>query len=260
MLVYPQFHNGCLAQFPLERRRSLRSAIARAMGGAYFARYDQDAGTVVWTLLYQELSTNEMQVLRDFFEATEGRLHSFVFVDPMANLLKWSGDLTHSVWETTLATVGETDEPDPFEQHNAFRVVNPSGGTQGLAQTIGAPGEYEYVFSTWLRGEAGSTVRITIADSENVIAMNGRWSRHHLCAIPGTEAGVRFAIEAPPGGEFLVFGPQVEAQRGASAYKKTGGAAAIYTKARFDMDELECQFDGPSRYTTEVRIRSKEQG
>lgn len=260
MLIYPQLLHGGLAQFPLARERKLRSAAAKAGGGAYFARYDQDAGTVVWTLLYQGLSAVEMGILRDFFEAAEGRLSTFVFADPMANLLRWSGDLRHSVWETTLATVSETGEPDPFGRQEAFRVANPGGTMQGLAQALAAPGGYEYVFSVWLRGESGSRVRIAIADSETEFVMEGGWTRHEHSAIPGVETGVRFAIEAPPGGECLVYGPQVEAQKAASAYKKAGGGGAIYTKARFDMDELECRLDGPSRYTTEVRIRSKEQG
>ena len=59
---------------------------------------DPAGATVEWQLQYANLSDTELAALQQFFTAMEGSLNSFTFLDPAANLLAWSEDLTNAVW------------------------------------------------------------------------------------------------------------------------------------------------------------------
>jgi hypothetical protein len=259
MLIYPQLLNGGTAQFPLERERCLRSTLVRTPGGEWFTRHDADGGEVRWWLPYRDLTEAEAARLSEFFEGAEGRLHSFVFVDPMANLLRWSGNLVHPVWETGLSSVASSSDGDPMGGNNAFRLANHGGAIQGVTQTVAAPGEYRYVLSAWLRGEAGTKVRMRVGESGSEFHMDGEWRRYQVTAAAAGGMAVPFAVETYPGDSVLIYGPQAEPQRSASDYKRTGAGSAVFMHARFDMDELEWVVDGPGRLRTNVWIRSKEQ-
>jgi hypothetical protein len=259
MLVYPQIAPGGMAQYPLERNRVQRCAAARTPGGVWFVRHDPEAGETRWELQYESLSGSEAERLGDFFEAAGGRLRSFVFVDPMANLLRWSGDLAHPVWERALAGLEPSGEPDPDGGQGCFRLTNPAGAPGGIAQTIPAPGGYEYVFSVWLKGTSGAAGRLKMGPTEVEVKFGGGWERFQVSGRLETETGLQSAVELPAGGECLVYGPQVEPQRRASGYQRSSGGSSIYANARFDMDELEWVIDGPQQYGTRVRIRSRQQ-
>lgn len=259
MLIYPQLLDGGTAQFPLERERRQRSTLIRTSGGGWYARHDADGCEIRWWLPYGDLTEEEAARLRGFFEAAEGRLRPFLFVDPMANLLRWSTDLTDPVWETGLSSVVSSSDADPEGGNQAFLLVNNGGALQGVTQTVAAPGGYLYALSTWLRGEAGTKIRIRIGESGSEFQMDGEWHRYQYTATAGGEMAVPFAVEVYPGASVLIYGPQAEPQMSASDYKRTGGGSAIFTQARFDMDELEWVMDGPGRLRTNVWIRCKEQ-
>src|SRR5713101_7056161 len=57
----------------------------------------------------------------------------------------------------------------------------------------------------------------------------------------GTDPSVTFGIQLQPGGSADLFAIQVEAQIGASGYKKTLSSCGVYPNARFLDDELAIQ-------------------
>lgn len=257
MLVYPQIMAGALAQYPLQKTRETRSTSVRTAGGVWHTRHDADADAVSWTLRYEHLDEEEAERLREFFREAGGRLRPFTFVDPLANLLRWTGALTDEVWEKGLTGVAPSAQPDANGGQEAFTLSNPSGAAHGIAQTVAAPGDYQYALSTWLRGAAGTKVWLKLAGAAEQFEMNGQWQRRQMTAQAGAGATVRFAIELEPGGVCEAYGPQAEAQRAASPYKRAGGGRAVYSSARFDMDELTWVLEGPGQFHTAVRIRSR---
>src|ERR1017187_129785 len=100
MLVYPQLATGTLSQFPVQRRHQMRTLVNTAADGTVVKLADAGAETVEWQLQYAALSDAELAALLQFFAAAEGTLNNFTFVDPTANLLAWSNDLSNVVWET----------------------------------------------------------------------------------------------------------------------------------------------------------------
>ena len=47
-----------------------------------------------------DLSDEEAAALRAFFDAAEGTLNGFTFLDPAGNLLAWSDQLDNAAWQT----------------------------------------------------------------------------------------------------------------------------------------------------------------
>lgn len=249
MLVYPQILTGGLAQYPLAKTRRVRNAGVRTMGGAWLTRHDAGAGEVEWVLNYEGLRQAEAMRLQEFFDEAEGQLRRFTFVDPMANLLLWSGDLTQAVWEKGQVAAARTAE--------GWMVTNGSAGAQGVGQTVNAPGEYRYALSVWLKGAAGTRVYLKIGGAVEEKVMTGYWRREQMTAAPGTGMGVRFGIEMEAGATVEMHGPQAEAQRAASAYKPGTGLRTVHEGARFAMDELDWVVEGPEQFSTRVWIRTR---
>lgn len=254
MLVFPQITESGVAQYPLEKSIVRRNLGVRTPGGAWHTQYDPGADRTQWTLFYQGLSEAEATVLQDFFDKTEGRLHTFVFVDPTANLLLWSGDLKAAVWNSVMSTVSGGNDPNGGNE--GFLITNGGPIRQGIAQWVSAPANYRYVLSAWMRSAAGAKVYLTIAEQTSAFAMDGNWRRHQFSALVSAESPVRFAIETEPGGVVELFGPQVEAQLAASAYQRTGGTSGVHMNARFDIDSLRWTVDGPNQYRTSITIVS----
>ena len=77
-----------------------------------------------------------------------------------------------------------------------------------------------------------------------------------MLAAQGVGSGetVRFGVELQPGAWVEVFGPQVEAQTGASAYKRTLSRGGVYENARLDNDELLVTTVGPGRHRCELTV------
>jgi len=73
----------------------------------------------------------------------------------------------------------------------------------------------------------------------------------------GSEESITFGIELGAGGSADLFGMQVEAQAGASGYKKTLSAGGVYPAARFLDDNLAVTADGPGQHSCKVRIHSR---
>src|SRR5260370_32686495 len=98
MLHYPQLTSGSVCQFPVKRRTTLRTVSNELPSGDNIRMSDPAAARVQWQLQYVGLTDGERSSIEQLFEAAEGRLTTFNFLDPTDNLLMWSEDYTNSVW------------------------------------------------------------------------------------------------------------------------------------------------------------------
>jgi len=69
---------------------------------------------------------------------------------------------------------------------------------------------------------------------------------------------VIFGAELEAGASVDLFGMQVEAQRGASDYRKTGGTGGVYEESRFAQDELTVTARGMDVFDAVVRITCRQ--
>src|SRR5262245_39342233 len=235
-LTYPRLGTGALSQYPIHKTHRARTVVNASADRSTVRLADPGAETVEWRLQYVDLTDDEAAALTEFFEQAEGSLNGFTFLDPASNLLSWSGQLDEDVWQRDPFLQIADGVTDPVGGTMGWQVSNPGAGPQSLAQTIAAPGGYWYCFSAYLRSEVPVTVRMMIGGESVERVVSTEWGRVTYAATPSAEAqSVRFGIELTAGSTVKVYGPQVDAQQGASAYRATtrGG---VYEDAHLGTD------------------------
>lgn len=253
MNAYPQLTSGALSQFPLKKSVEMRNAVNSLADGSSVKLADTNGSSTHWQLQYAGLTGIETAALQQFFEACEGSLNGFTFVDPAGNLLAWSEDLTNAVWqaESLLAVTGGAT--DPLSGTQAFTLVNSSAAGQGISQTLNSPGGYVYTLSAYIQASQSAALTLSIGSQSKIVTAGASWTRVTLTASGDPAASsIAFGIQCAPGA-VTVFGPQVEAEPSASAYQKstTGG---VYQNARFQDDALQFTATAPNQNSVTVNI------
>jgi len=128
MLVYPQLATGALSQFPVQKRRRLRTVVNTSLDGRAIKLTDPGAETTEWQLAYAGLTDDEVAALQEFFAATEGTLNSFTFLDPTGNLLAWSDKLDNAAWakDPFFSIAGGIADPAAGRMHGTSPIPAPA--------------------------------------------------------------------------------------------------------------------------------------
>ena len=252
---YPQIGAGSVAQFPLGRKRKWRPITNWLENDERVLLADAASKEIEWTLGYQELNAAEVSGLRELFDASRGSFRPFGFVDPLANLLGWSGDLLKPDWEFGLLGAAG-GAADPMGGDGAWVLSNAQAGELRLVQSVAIPGAYNACFSVWLSSEAGAVVRLSRDGNEKSFVVGPKWTR---CYVNGTGAGesAEFAIKVPAARSVRVWGLQVESQPYPGQYKATSAARGIYEETYFRDDELKVTATGPGLYNCDVALISR---
>jgi hypothetical protein len=254
MLVYPQLGTGALSQFPVRKRRRLRTVTNTAADGSSIKLADPAAEITEWQLEYAELTDDEVAALQQFFAAAEGTLNGFTFLDPTANLLAWSDKLDEAVWERAPLLSVAGGIADPAGGTKAWRLDNSGSAAQTITQTLAAPGGYLYCFSAHVRSAQASQVAMLMGSQRAERAVTPQWNRIAFTTTgdPAAES-ISFGLEAPAGGSLDVFGMQAEPQAAASVHKAaaTGG---VHENARLGDDVLSVTTTGVNRHSARVTI------
>lgn len=265
MLYYPQLATGSLSQYPVTRGNRRRTVTNTLADGGDIREEDAGCAQVVWDLTYTHLTPGELAGIQRLFEAVEGRLGTFVFLDPTDNLLSWSQDFARSTWTSDPLLQMSGGIPDIFGGSAGWRVINAAQADQQFGQTIAGPAWFQYCFSAYLRSDAPCTVRVSGSSKSGQVArsfeVGPQWSRAIApLRMSNQDDGIHFALASGPGASFEIFGPQVEAQLGAGPYKQTTDSSGVYAKSRFDSDALTCVATGPQQYSCSVRVASYRAG
>lgn len=257
-LIFPQLQSGAVAQLPLARLESYRTLRNALSDGSVIQISDTGFEQAGWTLKYSELTADEVQALQSLFQSAEGRLNTFTFVDPSANLLSWSGQLTQAVWtvdpQLTLTSVG-----DAFGGTAGTQTANGSAAAQSISQTTNAPGALQYCFSAYLRTDmSAAEVTFEIGGAAVLtVSVSGTWQRWQAVATGGTGTQLVFGLAIAPGVTVQVCGLQVEAQPAAGVYKSTTATSGVFTSSRFDQDSMNVTATDAGLFTCSVRIVSQ---
>lgn len=259
MIYFPQLSTGATCQFPIRKRCGARTILNRSREGYSIKLADPGAAITEWHLSFDELTDQELAALEALFQASEGRLGEFTFLDPIGNLLAWSEQQDEAIWQKDplLSLIGGL--ADPFGGTAAFRLVNTAAATQVLRQTVDAPASLTYCLSLYARSDQGASVRLVRGSAADSRQTGTQWTR--LISSGGLSNGaeaIDFGIALDPGCTVDVFGFQVEAQVSASSYKKTADKGGVYPKARFRDDALTVTTIGPNRHSCELDIFNAE--
>lgn len=256
---FPQTGAGSLAQYPMERARSWRRISNSLENGERISLPDYGAAEVLWDLTWEDLTDAESGQIAALFQNMRGPAGSFLFIDPLVNLLGWSEDLSKSDWQTgQLSIAGAV--ADPQGGTRASRVSNGAQGSQSLTQTIGVRGEYVACFSVWVRSNSIGVACIQRDGHQSIYAIGPAWKRIQVSG-PGTagQADSSFSLVLDAGQSIEVWGFQAEAQPAPSAYKVSGAATGIYPETRFASPELTITSTGPGLSACRLRLLSRVQ-
>jgi hypothetical protein len=259
MRFFPQLSSGAGGQFPLRRRQVRRTVVNETEDGRRIKLADDAAGSTEWDLVFAGLKGSEAAAMEQFFAGGEGLLGSFTFLDPAANLLAWSEKLDDAAWQPAPLLQIAGGIADPLGTQRATSLVNPTGAALKIEQVLNAPEWFVYALSVYARSSGGSRLRLVRSSGSSsegaVKELTTQWQRHVLPGkFTGTGETVRFALEVEAGGSVEVFGVQVEAQPGASGYKRTFSRGGVYPNSRFGQDDIEITAEGVNWSSMRVAI------
>ena len=255
MLAYPQLTTGALTQYPLQKRRRLRTIMNALADGSAIKLADAAGETTEWQLQYTGLSDDEASVLQQFFEATEGNLNTCTFLDPTGNLFAWSDQLDDAAWSKAPFLSLAAGVTDAVGGTSGWHIQNSGAGAQTLTQTLAAPGGYLYCLSGYVKSSQGAqSVTLLLGTERGDQAVGADWSRITLTGRGDASAeSMVFGIEAAAGVSLDVFGLQVEPQAAAAVYKQstTGG---VYPHTAFRDATLSLTATDVNRHSATVNL------
>ena len=254
---FPQIGAGSVAQFPVTRSRKWRAITNSLESGEQIMLPDTAAGQIQWKLSYRDLQDIEVQSLTDLFTASQGEFGAFTFIDPLANLLGWSENVTQSAWQAGLLT-SSANVADPLGSARASSIMNSSAGPQSLQQTLGLPGNYVTCFSAYVRSNSAGAVMLQRDNTQVQVSLSPAWKRVYVSGV-GVAGAVQstFSVALLPGQTIDVWGLQVEAQPYPSAYKQTTAALGIYEETYFGDDELKITSTSLGLSSCEINLVSR---
>ena len=263
MLAFPQLNSGALVQTSSFRRTSeTRTEANRLADGSEVRGPDYNAAEAIWEVALSELSDGELTSISTLFDAVEGRVGTFTFLDPAGNLLQWSEDLSRNCWQKGAMLQLLPGIADPFGGTGAVRVTNAGQSAQDVSQGLAAPATFVYCLSVYARAAAAGSVSLFVQAGQSrqieAFDLGATWRRCFLS--PCTGAGVdqvSFGVELAAGASVELFGFQAQAQPVPSQYRRTFDAGGVYSAARFDADEFACVTDAPGRNASALRIVSR---
>lgn len=258
MPTFPQLSTGAVTQFPFQAEVRFRSTRYEGPSGGELFYNDPDFEEWAWEITLEDLTDAEWGDLEQLFTSCGGGLGGFTFLNPSANLLKWSENLLQDEWAN--AGGGTTAGiADPLGGSAAFHLTAGGGGSEWIQSAL-VPASYRYVGSVWARtGSAGTGVQISDGLGTQAFTPfqgDGVWRRYSVAFEGGAPVGeeVFFSLLLPAGESMDIFGPQLEAQVAASDYKPSSHRSGVHANARFDQEVLSDRSLGPNRHSTRLRI------
>jgi len=261
MLYYPQLSTGAIAQFPITRNVNMRTVANQLPSGFTIRMADTGARKVQWQLRYSGLTDSERSSIENLFEASEGQLNTFTFLDPMDNLLIWSEDWMESAWTADPLLQVTGGIADPFGNSDGMQLTNSAETTQQIVQNTPAPSSFLYCFSVYVRSNAPTTIQLIMTTTGQTsltpMAADSSWTRMITSgSLAVQQEGIGFGVQVPAGAQVEVFGAQVEAQPQAGLYKKTIDLGGIYPSTRFSADLLTFSANAVNQNSCQVNLIS----
>jgi hypothetical protein len=243
----------------MERARSWRRISNSLENGERISLPDYGAAQILWDLTWEDINDAESGQIAALFQTVRGPAGSFLFIDPLVNLLGWSEDLSKSDWQTGQLRI-VAGVADPQGGTRASRISNGTQGSQSLTQTIPVRGEYVACFSVWVRSNSVSVACLQRDGLQSLYAIGPAWKRIQVSGA-GTagQADSSFSMVLDAGQAIEAWGFQAEAQPAPSAYKVSSAATGIYPETRFASPQLTVTSTGPGLSACRLRLLSRVQ-
>jgi hypothetical protein len=258
LLVFPASDAGFLAQFPVEYESQRRGPHNVFRGGAAIFSPAESRLKSRWALSFGHLSNGERDRMEEFLALAEGEGKSFLFFDPLGNLLQHSMDLENPVWVRSGAVdVAAFEDP---QLGAAFVLTNSGTGWGSLEQTISFGHGFLGCFSLGLKWDSPVQVRLRIADADGQSELATSAMESRRAAIKrkaaATVASSTVSIQLAPNSQIIVAAPQLEIGAQASAYFPTGQRSGVVEKAYLRQDSYRWTSLAPHAHRLELIVES----
>ncbi len=247
---YPILKSGAVAQYPLSRRTRHHILQTETPGGQVKRIHGGRTAEVGWTIQYEDLTDAEAGALELLFEASGGGLQTFRFVDPLANLLRSSGDLNAEVWSRAGVTAAAV-EGEP----GTFVVTNGAQAEAMVWQSVGAVPGMTVCFSCEVGGLPGAEVKLRCAGQESLVRLTPQWQRVWVAGVAAGE-DVVCGVAVPAAASVVVRRLQAENQMAPTEYKSGDPDGGVH-QVRFEAGGLETEITGKDRNAMVVRLRGR---
>jgi hypothetical protein len=242
--------------FPIERDERYLTRANRMEDATEYRSPERQTPLFRWQLNLAGMDAAQVQALEAKFNALSGPYGTFVFLDPLENLLLWSEDFSQAAWiqSPPFAFSITGGYPDPLGGNAARLLVNAGGSVGALAQIIAAPpAALPFTGSIWLRSAGGgtaATLSATDAAGESVaagVAVTTEWKRFTTGGTfsAGNASGqVGLRVELPAGAAIYAFGAQLMALPGPAAYARTAAISGFHPRCRLASDLFSHRLEG----------------
>jgi hypothetical protein len=256
--IYPQNSAGSVCQFPFTKTLQYRTIVNSAEDGARILLDDPNASGIKWTLGYSGLTDAELAVYQSFFAAMNGRLQTFTFLDPSANLFTWSEDFTQDAWQKNTFLHLQPGAGDPLGTQRATTVTNQGSGDLTLTQSVSIPGSYLCCFSLFVSSPSPARIALSRGSASEAFSVTPAWNRLYISATTqdGADTSV-FSITIPAGCQIALFGAQLEPQPRPSTYVPSLDRSGVYTSTRFDSDTFSFQSEAPNSNRCALKLYTR---
>ncbi len=260
-LFFPQLSSGAIGQYPIRKTKVSRTVKNAMQDGSLISYADPNGGQLIWQLGYTALSSQDLNLLVEHFNACQGRLQKFTFIDPTDNMLANSYDLLAPSWQCSNLVQVAANQEDPAGGSSAFTLANNAQTNQVLSQTLAVPSGYQYCFSVYILSAEPTPVQLIRGGSstqQTAAAMaSSQWIRAVSSGVLSDQGStLTVAIGLAPGQQVSLYGPQLEAQILPSCYRPTGNTGGVYPNAHWDVDELAISGEAPNLFSTVFTIET----
>lgn len=259
-LHFPQLSSGAQVQYPLRKRRTIRTVANSFADGSMIGSPLNRFAQHVWQLAYSGLTAVDQSALQNHFAACQGQLLPFTFIDPTDNMIGLSSNVMRGTWRADPQLSVTAGAADPMGGTQAFLLVNDGQIDQKLSQTIPAQAAFHYCLSVFARADAATSVslmRSALSEASEQFAVGSDWRRLvHSTQLGESADTFTIAISVPAGQSLVIFAPQLEPQIAPSRYRATAGTGGIYPQAHFLDDAISFEADAPGLFSTVIKIET----
>ncbi len=246
--------------YPLAREARYTTRVNQMVDSSEYRATELATPLFRWQLNLAPLEDSDLADLQSFFLARGGPYESYVFLDPLDNLLQWSEDFSQAAWQKTSPAELQITPGgvDPLGGNAAQVLSNTGAGSNAVRQFLAAPpAGITFTGSVWLKASGASvTLRLTDSAAEvfsRTVTPGPQWLRFHLTAtFAGSGPQVGWEIEIPAGVSVQVFGAQMVAAAGPSGYTRTTTVSGFHPNCRFETETFAHRVLGPN--VNEVRL------
>jgi hypothetical protein len=256
MPSFPQLRSGSSCQYPFSKTLSRGIVRNQLGGGSVIQAADPDVFVVRWDLSFRGIDATERAAIEGLHEECGGASRPFVFLDPLSNLLSYSGSLKATVWQREGQLLVEAGEgPDG---QDGFLIVNSGAAPARIFQSVRAPGNRQYCLSAWISASSGNAAALFCESGERsttTIRIGGDLTRYWATAYPGgSTSEIRTGFEIGPGVQVFLSRPQLDSQPAPGPYRASRGAGGVHSQAYFADQPLRFTETGEGTFSCRLQV------